>query len=109
MEFSLNVYGPERCKIDLVDDCHIEDSLGLFKRAFMARSLDSNDWQPFGDSDPKYRDVSYTFVHGSDGYGYCAVQNKGDSTTEATITLTGLNIHFSIDRVTSNARAQVAR
>lgn len=96
MEFSINLFGPAKCKIEPIGDNDREICLDLFKTAFLSRCEDMTNWTSFGRSGTEFNNVKYTFVHGSDGYGYCAIKNKDKfMDIRAEIEIEGSNVNFS--------------
>lgn len=96
MEFSLNVFGPEKAVIEPIGEGDRDLCLELFKKAFVQRCLQNNSWTAFGRVGSEFQHIKYTFVHGSDGYGYCAIINKDRHIdVKATIEIEGSNVNFS--------------
>lgn len=96
MEFSLNTYGPERCVIEPIGDGDRDLCLYLFKSAFLSRCKQHTTWTSFGNVDSEFDNIKYCFVHGSDGYGYCAIANLDKHLdVRAEVEIEGSNVNFS--------------
>lgn len=96
MEFSLNVYGPAKCLIEPIGESDRELCLALFKDSFLARCKNQSSWTSFGAPESEFQHVKYCFVHGTDGYGYCAISNRDKSMdVRAEVEIEGSNVNFS--------------
>lgn len=99
MEFSLNTYGPEKCIIEPIGETDRDFCLQLFKDAFIARCKLGTTWTAFGGAGSEFERVRYCFVHGTDGYGYCAILNKDKHLdVRAEVEIEGSNVNFSRPR-----------
>ncbi len=97
MEFSINIYGVAPCIIEPVCDSKRQKCLLMFKEAFISRVKSKSIWTPFGSTGSEFQRVMYSFVHGSDGYGYCAIWNtEKNMDVRAVVRIEGTNVNFSI-------------
>lgn len=97
MDFSINVYGPSKSEIEPLSDVHNLDCQQLFKKAFLWRCMSKeHSWTPFGAPSSDYGMISYSFIHGTDGYGYCAIKNDDPlKDIKADVFIEGTNVSIS--------------
>ena len=90
------MYGPDKCIIEPIGEADRELCLCIFKDAFLDRCKHQTVWTSFGGNNPEFDNIKYSFVHGTDGYGYCAILNKERSMdVRAEIVIEGTNVNFS--------------
>lgn len=103
MEFSLNMFGPAKTIIEPIGEKDREVCLHLFKSAFLSRCTQQLNWTSFGRPGSEFHNVKYTFVHGSDGYGYCAIDNRDKLINiKAEVEIEGSNVNFSSQKLTQS-------
>lgn len=95
MEFAVNTFGPAKCVIEPIGETDRELCLTLFKDSFLGRNQQAT-WTAFGAPGSEFEHVKYCFVHGTDGYGYCAIKNSDKLVdVRAEVEIDGNNVNFS--------------
>lgn len=97
LDYGLSIYGPSAARIDALDISEKERCFELFKQTLLDKSQTAGRWVPYGATGTDFASVRYSFVHGGDGYGYCAIWSQETrSRLEAEIEIAGENIQFLI-------------
>jgi hypothetical protein len=106
--FSLNLYGPGECKIEPLAQSSYEESLQLFREGFLDRCQRLNSWTPFNTPGREFNKIFYSFVHGNDGYGYCAIWNKDPSINiEADVEFEGSSVSVIVPPGAGGTKATI--